>query len=240
MNDLYSWLSACEIIHHFPLQLIANLTVLWKHQSIGKTLNIHHMSHPFFTACTCFLLHTCCTYPKADSSSTEWPWSQAVCRIKGSHQCYQEDKSEGVLSHASVISLYMSQSGNGMFIYSLSCAIFHLTKNNIPCWLQSCMTLHTTNLEPVNIQVLLAATLLIGCLWASRSPALKNIRHFNTSWTIWHLYIPIFEQVSGFHSFRNPPLHPLTSKGIIGELKVAKELMVLPCEWAPSTAWRKD
>lgn len=42
--------------------------------------------------------------------------------------------------------------------------------------------------------------------------------------------IPILEQFSGFHSFTNPPLHPLTSSGAIGELKIANELMVFPRE----------
>ena len=50
-------------------------------------------------------------------------------------------------------------------------------------------------------------------------------------------YSPILAQFSGFHSLSNPPLQPLTNIGIMGEFSVARELMLLPCEWAPSTAY---
>ena len=39
---------------------------------------------------------------------------------------------------------------------------------------------------------------------------------------------PILAQLSGFHSLSSPPLQPLTSIGMIGELRIARELMLLP------------
>ena len=51
------------------------------------------------------------------------------------------------------------------------------------------------------------------------------------------LYIPMLAHVSGFHSFSRPPLHPLTSRGERGEDRTPREVMEVPCEWAPSTVW---
>jgi len=42
--------------------------------------------------------------------------------------------------------------------------------------------------------------------------------------------------VSGLHSLSSPPLHPLTSRGITGEDRAPRDMMVLPCGWAPSIA----
>ena len=67
-----------------------------------------------------------------------------------------------------------------------------------------------THLEPVKTQVSLVAMLLMACLCATTSP--------------------MFEHESGFQSLSRPPLQPLTSSGRRGELRVAREEMVLPCE----------
>ena len=39
---------------------------------------------------------------------------------------------------------------------------------------------------------------------------------------------PILVQLSGFQSLSSPPLQPLTSIGMIGELRIARELILLP------------
>ena len=44
--------------------------------------------------------------------------------------------------------------------------------------------------------------------------------------------------MSGFQSLRRPPLQPLTSSGEEGEGRTLREVMVVPWEWAPSTACR--
>ena len=61
---------------------------------------------------------------------------------------------------------------------------------------------------------------------------------------IYHTYVimivhavPMLAHVSGFHSFSRPPLHPLTSRGERGEGRTPREVMEVPCEWAPSTVW---
>lgn len=55
----------------------------------------------------------------------------------------------------------------------------------------------------------------------------KSLLH-NTDSERHSYYLPIFVQFSGFQSLSNPPLQPLTSIGMTGELRVASELMLLP------------
>lgn len=93
-----------------------------------------------------------------------------------------------------------------------------------------------TYLEPVNIHVSLVAILLIELLWAATSPVGGGGHRSMISHTHSVRYVPIAVQESGCQSFSNPPLHPLSIRGDIGDPNTPRALIALPWGWAPSTA----